>query len=70
MPKHESRIRVNEHGTVVYLSVIHPIGDDYFLIEQKVDEEGNITYFTNEIQEHMIGKINSSSIETDGKEIK
>ena len=66
MTEHWTRVRVNEKGIVVYLSVVHPIGDEYFLIEQKVDEDGNIEYFTNEIKEKATGKIKGGRIETDG----
>jgi len=53
--KVKSKIIINSDGIIQYLSIIHPIGDECFLIEQKINENGETEYYTNQIQEGSIG---------------
>ena len=63
MPTSEARVRVDKNGAIVYISIVHPIGDEFYLIEQIVDKDGNVSYYTNDEEEPIKGIMKNSWIE-------
>ena len=63
MPGVTNHIKTDSEGFVKYISIIHPVDGEYFLIQQIVKDDGFIDYYTNEVKEEMIGKNNGWKVE-------
>jgi len=67
MPEHRNDIKVDSKGSIKYISIVHPINGEYFLIQQVINKDGIIEYYTNELQEDIIGKTINWRVEIDDK---